>query len=599
MSSRPTSMPAVRRALVLMYHRVTTPTVDPWSLCVSPEHLGEQLDVLQRWMRPIPLSELWTDRPTGDARPCVVVTFDDGYADNLHAAAPLLQRAGVPATVFVTTSAIDSGREFWWDELEALLLSVGVLPSSLDLDLGDGLESWQLGDAADYTAEAWRRGRGWRTEKPATGSRQEVYLALWRALQTRTEADQLKIIAALHAWASRVRSTRPDYRTLSVSELKLLAELRGIEIGAHTVTHPVLSLLPAEAQSRELRESKAYLESILGRPVASLSYPYGSYSQQTTALAQELGYSVACTTRAGLVDRSSTRFAVPRVQVEDWSGFEFEERLEAWLTGGVRPRVTLGTRSAGSAGRLGHDVMQTLWIGGPLSVIGRLSLQSFIGHGHQVHLYCYEPVEGVPAGVVVRDAGQIMPLERFLAVDGGKAGASDGNASQAFRYQLLFERGGWWIDTDVVCLQPFDFGGDSVFASEPADASYGGAAASPGVIKQPPGSALMRWASRMYRSRAEGSNEVEQYLLHRGIHAFGWQEDICQPAVFNPIARDDWRAFTDPDRTLTFGPEVHAVHLWEGMWREHGLNPDGPLPEGCFFEQLKRVEGRSVRSRRT
>ena len=109
----------------------------------------------------------------------------------------------------------------------------------------------------------------------------------------------------------------------------------------------------------------------------------------------------------------------------------------------------------------------------------------------------------------------------------------------------------------------------------------------------------MRWASRMYRSRADGSNEVEEYLLHRGIHAFGWQEDICQPAVFNPIARDDWRAFTDPDRTLTFGPEVHAVHLWEGMWREHGLNPDGPLPEGCFFEQLKRVEGRSVRSRRT
>src|SRR5262249_8195308 len=106
------------RSLILMYHRIARVERDVWSMCVTPEHFEEHLEVLSRH-RPVRLNE-WKPRGWFKGSLSCAITFDDGYADNLHAAC-LLKRFGIPATFFVTTGYIGSGREFWWDELERVV----------------------------------------------------------------------------------------------------------------------------------------------------------------------------------------------------------------------------------------------------------------------------------------------------------------------------------------------------------------------------------------------------------------------------------------------------------------------------------------------
>ncbi len=95
------------------------------------------------------------------------------------------------------------------------------------------------------------------------------------------------------------------------------------------------------------------------------------------------------------------------------------------------------------------DAIQSLWIGSALSTMERLSLTSFVAAGHNVHLYTYDDVAGVPEGVELRDANAILPRSRIFRY---AEHDTVSGFSNFFRYKLLLERGGWWVDTDVVCL---------------------------------------------------------------------------------------------------------------------------------------------------
>ena len=123
--------------LILSYHQVAEPGLDPWGLCVSPRHFDEHLDVVRRLGRPTRLSHM-TERMK-DGKPIkgsVAITFDDGYLDNYENARPLLEKHSIPATIFVVSGSIDSQRDFWWDTLAALLLRPGRLPEGLELSIG-------------------------------------------------------------------------------------------------------------------------------------------------------------------------------------------------------------------------------------------------------------------------------------------------------------------------------------------------------------------------------------------------------------------------------------------------------------------------------
>jgi len=126
---------------------------------------------------------------------------------------------------------------------------------------------------------------------------------------------------------------RRTHRTLTPQEVIGLADGGLVEIGSHTVTHPVLSALPLIAQRAEMDGSKACLEEILGRPVASFAYPFGGrshYTEQTVAAVREAGFERACSNFAGTVRRGTDRWQLPRFLVRDWDGGEFARNLEDW-----------------------------------------------------------------------------------------------------------------------------------------------------------------------------------------------------------------------------------------------------------------------------
>ena len=99
------------QGVILLYHRVASGLADPWRLCVSPEHFAEQLDVVASSWQPLALHDLAREEGTRSGSLPVAITFDDGYADNLQVAAPLLAERGLPASFFIVSGTIGSGRE--------------------------------------------------------------------------------------------------------------------------------------------------------------------------------------------------------------------------------------------------------------------------------------------------------------------------------------------------------------------------------------------------------------------------------------------------------------------------------------------------------
>src|SRR6187549_2184730 len=107
--------------------------------------------------------------------------------------------------------------------------------------------------------------------------------------------------------------------------------------------------------------------------------------------------------------------------------------------------------------------VQSLWVGEVLPPLQQLSIRSFLAHGHQYHLYAYGDLQGAPEGAVVIDAATILPAESIFYYQHGFGQGSVSAFSNLFRYKLICERGGWWVDTDVVCLKPFEFDVPYVF----------------------------------------------------------------------------------------------------------------------------------------
>jgi peptidoglycan/xylan/chitin deacetylase (PgdA/CDA1 family) len=104
-----------------------------------------------------------------------------------------------------------------------------------------------------------------------------------------------------------------------------------VEVGAHTVSHPLLSAHSLAFQRNEIRRSKVSLEEILGHPVTSFAYPYGAYTPETIALLQEAGFNCACATVKTTIWRHTDRYQLPRCDGKDWSGVEFEKQLQTWF----------------------------------------------------------------------------------------------------------------------------------------------------------------------------------------------------------------------------------------------------------------------------
>lgn len=319
-------------AAILRYHRVTDLVSDPHATAVTPAHFDEHLDVVRTAFVPMTLQALVRalrdDLPL--RRRAVVVTFDDGYADNLTTARPCLERYDVPATMFVTTGYVDQSRELWWDALERVLLRPGLLPDRLELCIAGAVCTWSLDPNVSYSEEDFERHRGWnwRRGKPPT-MRHRLFRELFRKLQPLEEDVRRPIVRQLLAWANAPVDVRSSHRTLTTEEIVRLHASPLVEIGAHSVTHPVFARLSHTRRAEEIRASRAFLEERLGAPVTSFAYPYGN-DAGSGPLVATAGFECACTTVADLVFRRQDPYRLPRLYVGDWDGDEFARQLGRW-----------------------------------------------------------------------------------------------------------------------------------------------------------------------------------------------------------------------------------------------------------------------------
>lgn len=297
---------------ILMYHRIAEPAADPWELAVSPANFEVQLAWLKRHRTILPLQEFEARRRRGSLpRDAVALTFDDGYACNALVAAPIAAAHEAPITIFLTTGAVSSDAEFWWDDLERIVssssrsrLEVAIAGEDFALDLGEPV-------------------RG------LSGPRAEAYTTLWQALRRLDAATRRSVMSILAERCGVGEAGRPEYRAMTDAEIGELAKSTWVSFGAHSVSHPLLSELTSAEQVFEIERSRDTCAELTGRTPTMFAYPYGDYSDETVELVRQAGFQVAVTTDRGVVSGGSESLRLPRLQVGDWSEKPFAELFAA------------------------------------------------------------------------------------------------------------------------------------------------------------------------------------------------------------------------------------------------------------------------------
>lgn len=297
------------RLSVLIFHRVM-PERDP----LFPEEMhAERFDRLMgqlaRSFRVLPLGEALTAMDAGRLpMGALSVTFDDGYADNAEVALPILRRHGLRATFFVATGFLDGGRMFNDSVIEILRHARG---DTIDLD-GFGLGRLPLTGAAQRRAAVDRL----------------LPTVKYLALEQRESA-----IAELSRAAGSPSLPRDlMMRSAQVQEL----HRAGMEIGGHTVRHPILRVLPDPEARAEIAGGRDALQALIDAPVEVFAYPNGvpgqDYDERHVAMVRELGFRAAVSTRAGTAGPASDRFQMPRFTPWDESPARWMARLavERW-----------------------------------------------------------------------------------------------------------------------------------------------------------------------------------------------------------------------------------------------------------------------------
>ncbi len=200
----------------------------------------------------------------------------------------------------------------------------------------------------------------------------------------------------------------------------------------------------------------------------------------------------------------------------------------------------------------------------------------------------------MPDGVTLRDASEILPRS-FLSREGIKG--RHALLSDYFRFRLLLDRGGWWVDLDVVCLEPFAFPQEYVFASE---VSPQGPHPASCVIKSPPGAPYLRAAVEKLEALDPHNiqwGEAGPGLIAAGIGAYSLQQWVQPPDVFCPLDPPDWESILDPNFSGRFPERTRAVHFWHELWRRGRRDTNARFPRASLYERLKRENGMEEDSR--
>ena len=292
-----------RHALILTYHRFSSgdemtngravygaPQMTPAKIFV------EQLEYLTKRYNVVPLSQLVESITCRERPPArlATITIDDGYRDAYEIAYPLLRRFGAPATLFAPVDFIDRRAWIWTDK--ARFLTWRAVSQRLTVKIG-GQEL-----LLDLDKPASRRNAAERIN------------ATLKRLPEEVKEEAIERLAS--AFGVALPAKAPDeFGPIAWAEAREM-QANGIEIGSHTLTHPILTNVSDERLRSELQESKSRLEEALRRPIEQFCYPNGDHDERVRSEVALAGYRVAVTCVSGLNKRGDDPLTLRRIHAE-------------------------------------------------------------------------------------------------------------------------------------------------------------------------------------------------------------------------------------------------------------------------------------------
>jgi hypothetical protein len=236
-----------------------------------------------------------------------------------------------------------------------------------------------------------------------------------------------------------------------------------------------------------------------------------------------------------------------------------------------------------------RETLRTFWHGTPLGPYQLFCLHSLISRGHRVELFSYERDFVVPNWIVRKDAAEILPSERVLRYQSGPGQGSPALHANLFRYCMLERLGGWWIDADVLLLQPQLPDDEFFFAPD-------GHHFSNAILKFPAGHPLLIEAAERCHAIGEaaawaqtGPILLTELVVKFNLSKYGRPKDTCYPILWNEI-----EALFDPDRCGEVKDRCDGaifVHLYNEIWRRAGIPVGLGPPPGSFLDCLSNELG--------
>lgn len=294
---------AQARLSVLIFHRVLAQPDPLFPDEVDVRRFDALCQWVKHWFNVVPLDEAVQQLRNG-ALPAraACITFDDGYADNYHVAAPILLRHGLTATFFIATGFLDGGR--MWNDTIVESVRKSKLPL---LDLG----ALDLG----------------RYHLDSLIGRQQAIQSLIRQIKYQPVQERVRVSDQL-AEVSEV--CPPVDLMMTSSQVKELHTL-GMQIGAHTMSHPILAILGDDEATAEIQGSRTELERLIGERIGLFAYPNGKpgkdFTVGTAELVRRLGFDAAVSTQYGTTGRADDPFQIRRFTPWDRTKLRFGVRM--------------------------------------------------------------------------------------------------------------------------------------------------------------------------------------------------------------------------------------------------------------------------------
>lgn len=292
------------RLSILIYHRVLVKPDTFYTEIPDVNAFSWQMELLHRHYNVIPLSQAIEQLKTNRLQPeTACVTFDDGYADNYLHALPVLQQWNIPATFFVASGFLDGG--MMWNDI----VLEGIRHHRDDhLDLTPvGLQRYELSDLAQ---------------------RRQLAAQVLPVIKYLSSTQREEVTSFIK---EQTRQYLPENLMMTTEQLKAL-HASGMEIGGHTVHHPILSSLSAQQAEQEIDEGRQQLSSKLdGSIIRYFAYPNGKPGQDYNAdhaeFVKRIGFEGAVSTSYGAATSNSDLYQLPRFTPWDKTPLKFSMRL--------------------------------------------------------------------------------------------------------------------------------------------------------------------------------------------------------------------------------------------------------------------------------